>query len=382
MMRLSMSLRYKIGTAFSIIAIIFIGFLSVYQIHALNSDFHNTLKNSIEIFSKTEDIYRSVEKKFSTDDNIELSVAEIASVSEFLNELKNVTPELLNKIDTKIASEITDCLKKIQIYSKRPAFEKSTYFLDFEKSFNSLINDLRESRVNVLTEHKSSIDAINRTAQGRIAVIAMLTVIIGLIMSFFFSQRIKLPVRRLKEVIGRLKDGDYEIPVRNDADDEIGQIFKAVNLMADNILIRDKLKIEHIQLEKRRFSAIVNFIRVPIFLTNSKNKIAFANREALELFRLKWDEIFEAEVPSTPLPRELKEYLTFKSSCTEWPYALPLDIIGDSYAYELKVTCIPVINDKNKIESIISILGTINTLPNGNMPTTKKYQTGKFFVPA
>jgi len=377
MVRLSMNLRFKIGAYFSIFIVILLGFLSVYHLHSLNENVQELLTADLKLIKFYDEVLGKIER-LPLRINISLRNASPSQFLELLNDIGKIQSHLNQDIgllphQKASASIIIDDLEE---YRKSLIALASDGFNELSPAYSNLcfvysgiidkLNVFENANLEVLSAHQLGISTISKSFQTRMGIVAFLTVSIAVALSLFFSQQITLPVRRIRDLINSMRDGHFETSTRINSEDEIGQIFNSLAHMADHLSIRDKLKIEKIDLEKRRFSTLANFLAVPMILINSENKVAFASNAFLELFKLSLNDIYELELGLTPLPPELKEKIHKQIVKKEWPQEEAFDIIGDSYAYELHLTFLPVKIGNNQISSVICMLGNVNRRENNN----------------
>jgi HAMP domain-containing protein len=359
-----MALRFKIGAGFSIFIVVFLGCLSLYQLQTLNGEIQGIMSSDADLIKYAGKCTKLVDSFRSRQLNVFLH-GEIGSYSELLNYLDEVKKEVKTGVDLGpvIASESLNILKLLDEYGHELGSYAGVVLQDRLVAFYRLslrhnsvlnrLNNLSSVHLTILSRHQESVAEISKGAQIRMAVISVITVIIAFVLSIFFSQQLTLPIRRIKDLIERIRDGQYELTIRNQTGDELGQIFSSLAQMVEHIAIRDRLKIEKIDEEKRRFAVLANSLEVPFLLLNSEHRVAFANNPFLDLFRLGYDEIYETEWSKLALPPDLKDRISQAMMKNEWLYGVPMDVLGDSYAYDLNLSLLPVKSAKGKTISVV-----------------------------
>ncbi len=370
MMRISMEKRFKIGTAFNIILMVFFGFVSVYHIYLFDLSIRSNLENDIRLFLTTEKNVRDchalrqrANELIFSDNNQRPEAAK--------NTLKfrDDSLEYLNQISTIIASEsnlLESATRQIrlltgqEIASGEFAIRRSEIAENLQKIATELLY-MRNRSLTILTARKDAISHASRNFENRIILIVVLTAVIAFIALFFLSHQIKLPTRKIIEIIRKIRDGNYAIPVRSHTGNEVDQIVSGLSTMAENLRIRDQLKLDKIQLEKKRFAALANFLNVPVMMINDEKKIAFANDELMTLFKVTLDELYEVDFAQAPIPVELREKVTSLINEKKWVDNEQCDIIGENYAFDLHLSLIPVKSAENPAASVIVTLGRIDS---------------------
>lgn len=87
----------------------------------------------------------------------------------------------------------------------------------------------------LLSQHKSEVNAKLFACLGNSIFVAFITVLIGLVAAIVVSQSIVKPLLRLQDCANQIAEGNLQIVVDVEQDDEIGQVAKAFNLMVINL---------------------------------------------------------------------------------------------------------------------------------------------------
>lgn len=369
MMRISMDKRFKIGTIFNICLVIFFGLFAIYHIYSINQTIRLDLDADIKLFLTTEKATKELQSLIKKYTDLEVSAdpqslvafktqdeilySEFDGMHDRLADLLGSDSRLLENISQKITLSPDAATTTENINAKKVEL---TVLL--QKLHNEILL-LRNRNLNFLNIRKEGLSKISNSFQGRIVLVTLVTAIAAFIVLFFLSHQIQLPTRKIIEIIRKIRDGSYAVPVRQHTGNEVDQIVSGLASMAENLKIRDQLKMEKIQHEKKRFAALANFLDVPIILFNDEKKAAFANDELMTLFNLSWDDLYEIELPKLPIPFELKEKLGVMIAEKRWIENEPCDIIGENYAFELYISLIPVKTPESSASSVIIILGKI-----------------------
>ncbi len=365
-----MDKRFKIGTAFNILLMTFFGFFAVYHIFSFDHSIRENLETDIKWFLTTEKNVRdchALRQKTTEFMGIGEGVNSTQSSRDALK-LRDESLDFFNRVAGLIGSESnlleiiaqqTRDLTSPDIASGLFVIRKVELLENLQKLAGEMLF-LRNRSLTMLTARKDAISQISKNFQSRIVIVVIVTAIIAFIALFFLSHQIKLPTRKIIEIIRRIRDGNYAIPVRSQTGNEVDQIVAGLSSMAENLMVRDHLKMEKIQLEKRRFASLANFLNVPLFLVNDEKKVAFANDELMNLFRLTWDELYEVDFAQVPLPVELRDRLSSLLAEKKWVENEPCEIIGENYAFDLHLSLLPVKSSDNSSSSVIIILGRID----------------------
>ncbi len=377
MIRLSMALRFKLAGAFTIVLVFCFGLFSLYQLHAVNEEIQASLSSDLRLLQTI----AAGRAQFARVRGLvveSLRMLPANRMADALPELEKLRQLVKTADSLAMTREVASralLLTQLDLYREEiiaagrlaaAAPADQTWLVDLLTSQEEIAESLRaleHSELLLLSADQQQIGRLTKALQTRMAILAILTLAGAIGLSFFFSQQIKLPIRRLRDVIAAIRDGNYDVTVRAGSNDELGQIFEALAHMVQHIAARDRLKIEKILQEKNRFAALANHLEVPVMLLNRERKIAFANNPFMEFFRLTWDDVYEVDLHLAALPPELKARLDRAIKTQEWPREEPLDAIGENYAYEMHLTFVPVNDEKGQLASLVAILGRLRPPP-------------------
>lgn len=116
---------------------------------------------------------------------------------------------------------------------------------------------------------------------GKFLLIAILFAVIGTFaVGFFISLMISRPLHEMSAIAKNLAKGDFSRKAIFNSKDEIGDLSRALNNMADEI----KDKVNNISSEKAKLEAILHSMFEGVMLTNEKGEILLMNPSIRKLF--------------------------------------------------------------------------------------------------
>lgn len=368
MIRMSMASRFRMGAGFSIFVVIFLGLFSIYHLHYLNEEIQTQLTDDLALIR-----FAEAAGSLCNDVQFRITTAYQASSSQRLGEIAATLEKARRHLETGLLmsparqASATALLAGLDEYAAKiletasgslsPLPDSLVVLHTLHQRFLEKLNAFVSANLDVLTSRQSNLAAISKSFQTRMGVIAILTGVLAIFMSVFFSQQISMPIRRLRDIIHTIRDGNYGITVSTrSSGDEVSQVFTSLSHMAEHIAIRDRLKLEKIDLEKRRFAMLSNYIGIPLLMINAENKIAYANNEFLGMFKLAWDDVYEVDLTVAPLHPKLKDKIHHALSRREWPNNEPLGISCETYSFDLELTLLPVKKSNNETASVLCLL--------------------------
>ncbi len=121
--------------------------------------------------------------------------------------------------------------------------------------------------------------------------VALLSVIITLVFIFTFPSKIVKPIKELTEKIKSISERDYEQKLELNTKDELGELAKAFNIMADRLKIYEAKQIDKLLFEQKRLEAVVHNIEDGLLFLDENRRVVLVNNTILELTGLKKNDI-------------------------------------------------------------------------------------------
>lgn len=108
---------------------------------------------------------------------------------------------------------------------------------------------------------------------------ALLSLLVGLVLSLLLARRITVPIAKINQMLSALGRGEYGERVQIDGVDEIGRLAQAVNAMADQLEIRQRLIDEEVS-EKE---VILSAMEQGLLAVDDEQRVVLANSAARRL---------------------------------------------------------------------------------------------------
>ncbi|MCF7804949.1 MAG: cell wall metabolism sensor histidine kinase WalK [Candidatus Marinimicrobia bacterium] len=128
--------------------------------------------------------------------------------------------------------------------------------------------------------------------------VGLIGLVLSIVLSVLVARKITNPLQTLATASQQIAQGDYDVTIPVDTEDELGQLAEEFNRMATQLQSYEQLNIDQIMREKQKNEAILTSIEDGIILINSAGKVVNFNPAAAELFRRSWT------AGSPPIPME------------------------------------------------------------------------------
>nr|WP_300004166.1 ATP-binding protein [Tissierella sp.] len=191
---------------------------------------------------------------------------------QILNKINKLYAQYIESFTIFVDIQMEDINKSREYYYNEilPIFEET------KSESRNLLNLNQEGMVIRKNKaHKISTQATNLTMM-----VSSATIIIGLILAIYLSNKIAKPLYHLIEEIKKIAKGDYNNQLLIESDDEIGRLAEEFNIMTKKLQSYELLNIKKLKGEKQKAEAIVESIEDSIIVTNEENKVLLVNRAA------------------------------------------------------------------------------------------------------
>lgn len=108
---------------------------------------------------------------------------------------------------------------------------------------------------------------------------SLIALAITVVVSFLTSRGLTRPISEMVDQTERISEGDYSSALRIYSDDEIGQLGKAINLLA--IKIRDAQ--ESTEAERQRLDSVLHHMTDGVIATDRRGRVLIINDAALDM---------------------------------------------------------------------------------------------------
>ena len=163
----------------------------------------------------------------------------------------------------------------------------------YQNSVHPLFEKVRAACVelrhlNEETMYEASVRAgkVARRAIWSTAVVAASALIVALVFSLFFVERIVGPIRRFMEASRKISSGEYAVQVPVETHDELGHLASEFNQMATQLGRFHEMNIEQIISEKNKGEAILSSIEDGLVVFDTKLKVTGINPAARRVLDL------------------------------------------------------------------------------------------------
>ncbi len=371
------TLRAKLIAGFTILVVInvAVSVWSIYNFHELTSAVTTMIGENYQNVIAAQSMVENLERDNSAQ-LLMLSGYSDAGYIQFQDNQKNffvafqqaVTSngsekhgaEILGRISSLYSkySNDTDTLKETLRTSGHRAAQDYHYnnimpLFDSIKSECFQLLDMNNSAL-VQADEKTNIIA----DQATLAVLgaALVAILMSIGASWKFSQYITEPAEKLTDTVRKIGRGLLDVRADISSRDEIGELSREFNKMAERIQQYEEFNIEKLISEKNKSEAIVSTISDAIIVVDEAGKIVLMNKLAEELFSIVESEAvrkdFEAAINNQDLVKYLRSSLS--GEVLDIPPYFELKSGDENRYFRIKIN--PTLRSSGRIAGAILIL--------------------------
>jgi NtrC-family two-component system sensor histidine kinase KinB len=171
--------------------------------------------------------------------------------------------EIINRIDSAYSAYprvFTSFLQERAASGQRPALEYHEMLLPAFMAVRDASAELRDLNERTMEIASDRAGAVADRAMWSMGIVGLLTLGLGLILSFVLSNRLVRPIQRMRDATKHITEGDYDVEVIVESKDELGLLATQFNEMTAQLRAYRDLNIERIMAEQKKSEAVIQSI--------------------------------------------------------------------------------------------------------------------------
>lgn len=226
--------------------------------------------------------------------------------------------ELVDKIEYNYEDYIYKFIEFSEIKDVHEA--QNFYFKEIFPIFEKLkgnFRDLLELNQNSMLVKRDRAATISSEAALSTTLLCCSTILIGLLLSSFMTNKIFWQLKELIEKINKISQGDYSQKLHPPKDKELIELSKAFNTMSEELSTYKMTNIRKLMAEKSKTEAVVENIEDGIIVTDLENKILLINKAAKYFLNITEEQEYEgligkhflSVIPNQELFKKINDFL-------------------------------------------------------------------------
>lgn len=289
-MSLKLKTKLSIGLIFLFAVILIFGILGIVNINFLSRDANLILKDNYESLVYSNHMLKSLESVNTSKDAFDF----------FEQNLKKQEGNITEPGEKEVTAEIRKNFGELKADPKDPS-----NYIEIRQSIYQ-VQDLNNAAI-----YRKNAVAQNTAQNAKLWLTIIFTILTLVSFTFIFNLPgiISGPIQSLSDGIKEIANKNYSKRIYLKQQDELGDLAKAFNGMAEKLDLYEHSNVAKMQFEKSRIETIINQMRDGVIGLDAKNNILFLNVVAQKLMGLKESDIIGKYAPDIALKNDLMRKL-------------------------------------------------------------------------
>lgn len=384
--RMKKSIKFKLLGVFILIFIVLGGnsLWTIKNFNSLSSSIENIMQSNYKSIVAAQNMIIALERQdsaelahmFSSDGNTTTQSFRENEV-KFLKWLSraedNITEtgeqEILENINSLYVEYINKFIKLVDIQETHDIDSARKYYYNeilplFEKTkeeCRQLLNLNQES----MLARKNRAHEISTNATYSTMIISSGTILIGLILAIYLSNKIARPLYNLIDKIKSIAEGDYSQQLDIEGEDEIAKLAEEFNTMTLKLQSYDRLNVKKLMEEKQKAEAIVESIGDGIIVTNEEHKLILVNRAAEKALNIREKDVLNKHFLEV-IKREdlfgLIDKVKNKKGDIEYKKYKDITIKDEDSTHHYRINIKPIVTREGEHIGVVTLMQNITKL--------------------
>jgi two-component system, NtrC family, sensor histidine kinase KinB len=284
---MSIKTKVALGVALLFGMIMLVSGLGMYYLNDLSGDTRNILKNNYETLVYTRRI-------LSNTDSLRLDSA--AALNRIERNLRHQEQNVTEAGERELTSALRVEVEKVKNMGMSDSVITRIRTISLAIQDMNMQAMFRKNNISQQTAESASTYLI---VIGTICTLIAFTFIIN------FPGYIADPIAQLTRSIQSIANKDYEERLHFDRNDEFQSLAVAFNQMVEKLDEYEHSNLSRILFEKKRIETIINRMTDPVIGLDERDRVIFANDQALRLLHLKHAEVIDRYAPDLAVNNDL-----------------------------------------------------------------------------
>jgi signal transduction histidine kinase/HAMP domain-containing protein len=192
----------------------------------------------------------------------------------------------------------------------------------------NLLESMQEINARIIQQRTEEASDIADQVTIYMIVLGLFFFLFASLSLFYFPNYIANPIQRLTESIKQIAKKNYSQRLEVEHEDELGEMSRSFNLMAEKLSEYENINVSQILSEKRRTESIVNRMNEAIIGLDDKKNILFANPPVLNLVNLKRRELIGKNAAILAKQNPLFQHLVKEALADDVPDNMTYPVIS------------------------------------------------------
>lgn len=321
---MNLSLKGRIAASFIIanVVVLIMGFTVFFFLDSLNSQISTITDNTNKISLLSDEVRMStvsilkLQKKILTTKSNEDDLRRLQGLCEgFSTQLQRLDSYYSEVEAKKIISKMLGYVESLQtIVGKSALFYRDNAGL-------STISELTDKILEAFSEFQDiqyfqneqrdkQVKSIIGETRRNMLITLIITFLGTILLSLVIPGKIAMPFKKIRDAVRELREGNFDVNIYYNQNDEIGELAREINKMIAGIKKFEELRTDRISVENRKFDALANMVRKNILVSNAQGELVYMNNSMYGLLDMQSDDVIHKNFEDINFPDSIGETFT------------------------------------------------------------------------
>lgn len=321
---MNLSLKGRIAASFVIanMVVLIMGFTVFFFLDSLNTQISTITDNTNKISLLSDEVRMStvsilkLQKKILTTKSTDEDLRRLQSLCEgFSTQLQRLDSYYSEVEAKKIISKMLGYVESLQtIVGKSALFYRDNAGL-------STISELTDKILEAFSEFQDiqyfqneqrdkQVKAIIGETRRNMLITLIITFLGTILLSLVIPGKIAMPFKKIRDAVRELREGNFDVNIYYNQNDEIGELAREINKMITGIKKFEELRTDRINVENRKFDALANMVKKNILVSNAQGELVYLNNSMYGLLDMQSDDVIHKNFEDINFPESIGETFT------------------------------------------------------------------------
>lgn len=318
---MNLSLKGRIAASFIIanLVVLIMGFTVFYFLDSLNSQISIITDNTNKISLLSDEVRMStvsilkLQKKILTTKSSEEDLRRLANLCEgFSTQLQRLDSYYSEVEAKKIISKMLGYVESLQtIVGKSALFYRDNVGLatisELTDKILEAFSEFQDIQYFQNEQRDKQVKGIIGETRRNMLITLIITFLGTILLSLVIPGKIAMPFKKIRDAVRELREGNFDVSIYYNQNDEIGELAREINKMIAGIKRFEELRTDRISVENRKFDTLANLSKKNVMVANAAGELVYLNNSMYGLLDMQSDDVINKNFVGVNFPESIIE---------------------------------------------------------------------------
>ena len=318
-MNLSLKARVAISFIIANLVVLIMGGTVFFFLDSLNNQITTITDNTNKISLLSDEVRMStvsilkLQKKILTTKSNEDDLRRLQVLCEgFSTQLQRLDSYYSEVEAKKIISKMLGYVESLQtIVRKSALFYRDNAGLSTISELTDKIleafSDFQDIQYYQNEQRDKQVKSIIGETRRNMLITLIITFLGTILLSLVIPGKIAMPFKKIRDAVRELREGNFDVSIYYNQNDEIGELSREINKMIQSIKRFEELRTDRINVEHRKFDLLANMVKKNILVANAKGALVYMNNSMYGLLDMQSDDVINKIFSEVSFPESIVE---------------------------------------------------------------------------